>query len=92
MATKVSVFGQETEKKKGKPIEFVSYLDSDTEINFKEEDLCKPSQWDNVALITKKHNGVGMDLMLAYDNSMFKNGVLHEAVLYLGHWNDGFVE
>lgn len=87
--TKVSVFGQETEKKKGKPIEFVSYLYSDTEIENKIEDGLNPKDWNHLSLITKNHNWDGLDVILAYDSQEVP---INGGVIFLGHWNDGFVE
>lgn len=87
--TKVSVFGQETEKKKGKPIEFVSYLFSDTEFRDDIEEGMNPRDWGHLALITKKHNGDGLDVILAYDSDSVP---VTGGVIFLGHWNDGFVE
>ena len=90
--TKVSVFGQKTEVKKTlKPIEFVKCLNDD---NSFDDDVIntQPCDWSNVSLITTNHNGVGMDLMLAWDsNKVSKFGCPDGGTLYLGHLNDGIV-
>lgn len=87
--TKVSVFGQPTEQKELKPIEFVKCLYSDNDFS---EDF-NESEWDNVTLITRNHNGAGMDLILCYPNdNINKDGSVNKGVLYLGHWNDGVVK
>lgn len=81
--TKVSVFGQETEKKKGKPIEFVKVLSS-TELKIHSW-TAQPSTWDNILLLQRNHVE-GLDLIYAYQNGNECSNI------YLGHWNDGFVE
>ena len=82
--TKVSVFGQETEKKKGKPIEFVGILKTYPPY-FEDKFNGEPKDWDNVQLYCKNTNGY--DIILAWDDDNPKiNSV------FLGHWNDGFVE
>lgn len=84
--TKVSVF--KTEKKKGKPIEFVKWLDFYYQNqNFRkaltEDD--QPKAWGNVTLLQKQYHDSKYDLIFANDD----NG---NHCLFLGHWNDGFVE
>lgn len=84
--TKVSVFGQETEKKK--PIEFVKWLDFFYQNqNLKESTSIEdqPKEWDNVTLLQKEYHDSKYDLIFATDD----NGT---HCLFLGHWNDGFVE
>lgn len=77
--TKVSVFGQETEKEKGKPIELMEIITS-TKSFFPDN-----QKWDNLQLFEKGYFGYSGDLILAWDNDGQKG-------VYLGHWNDGFVE
>lgn len=92
MATKVSVFGQQPTKPNGlKKIEFVKFLNDDNSIVYNEH-IC-PKDWDNVSLVTKKHNFTDMDLMLGWYDNYYdeENKCISRAVLYLGHWNDGIV-
>jgi len=82
--TKVIILGQEPEKKKGKPIEFVK------RINMTGKDVRsvnEPSQWENVEVTCFNYQGSGYDLFFAYDGKDRKLGVA-----YLGHYNDGIVE
>jgi len=81
--TKVIILGQEPEKKKGKPIEFVTFLDNTLEMENAES---KPIRWDNIEVISFDYIG-NFDLFFAYLEGDRKNGVL-----YLGHYNDGIVE
>lgn len=86
--TKVSVFGQDTEKKKGKPIEFVKWLDFYYQNQNFRKVLTKedqPKAWDNVILLQKEYHNSEYDLIFAID----EDGT---HCLFLGHWNDGFVE
>ena len=91
--TKVSVFGEHpTEQPKElKKIKFVKFLSDDNSFDKVPIGL-SPSNWLNVSLITTNHNGVGMDLILAWDKKLNKQlGCPDKAVLFLGHWNDGVV-
>lgn len=83
MATKVSVFGQETENKKGKPIEFIEAL---SRSGGTIQDSYYPSEYENVVLYSKAKQSGHFDIILAYDSCRGKESV------FLGHWNDGFVE
>lgn len=82
--TKVSVFGQETEKKE-KKVSFI-YLLNPTgliqSINYSQ----KPENYDNVQLYRKSYHGADYDLILAWN----ENGTNRD--IYLGHWNDGVVK
>lgn len=69
-------------KKKGKPIEFDKFLCIDTFLSAR----TPPSKYDNIELISKGYNNQNQDLIFAYDSDR------SYGVLYLGHWNDGFVE
>ncbi len=80
--TKVIILGQEPEKKKGKPIKFVSYLSEHGRI---EKDALPPSEWDNIEVVSIQY-GDDFDLFFCYSQER-SNGVL-----YLGHYNDGIVE
>ena len=82
--TKVSVFGQETEKKKREiPIEFVKIISARG--NAALSGVYKPEHYDNVMLY-RKSNWSEFDLILAWDNIGYNRNI------YLGHWNDGFVK
>jgi hypothetical protein len=77
--TKVSVFGQETQKKKGNPIQFVKLINR-AGIAVKCQNC--PETYQNVQLLYK---GTKFDTMLVWDDG-------GEPTIFLGHWNDGFVE
>jgi hypothetical protein len=82
--TKCIVLGDNQEKPKSKPIEFTYWLEKDSltpKINF---DPLPPPNWDVIELISK---GKKLDIMYAYDDDLRTGGVI-----YLGKWNDGFVE
>lgn len=81
MSTKCIVLGQE-EKKELEKIEFVKALNRSFMIS---NASTKPSDWDNIELITKNYTYKKEDVMFAY-NECRRNGCL-----YLGHWNDGVV-
>ena len=81
--TKVIILGKEPEKKKGKPIEFKKYLESDLKIVGRP--LFNPSNYKTIEVIVRNY-AQNFDLFFAYNN-IRKNGVL-----YLGHYNDGIVE
>jgi hypothetical protein len=69
------------EEIKLKPIEFVKFLSSDVSLG---DDLSPPQTWKYVDLVVKNYTLDGLDIMLAYDNDKYNNGVL-----YLGRYNDG---
>jgi hypothetical protein len=79
--TKVSILGQEEGQKQGKPIEFIRYLEDDSGFHITS---ATPKEWRNVVLIQKKYGQ--FDLIYAYDKNP------GSGTLYLGHWNDGYVE
>lgn len=92
--TKVSVFGQEPaeQPKELKKIEFVKCLNDDESFDDDITSSIMPSSWLNVSLITKNHNGAGMDLILAWDSGLDKKlGCPIGGTLFLGHWNDGVI-
>ena len=70
----------EAQTPKKKPIEFVKYLDTE-DLQF-EKPSHKAENFINVKLL---HKGVGneLDLIKAWVNNE------HNAIIYLGHWNDG---
>lgn len=69
-------------KEHGKPIEFIKVI---TPRGYQNNPV-NPSRWGNIELLAKDHNG-DLDLMFAYDDDNRADGVL-----YLGKWNDGFVQ
>jgi hypothetical protein len=79
--TKVIVLGEQPIKKELKPIEFVKYLDSDSEFG---SNCTEPKDWKNIELICKNYFNK-CDLMFAYDNDR------QDGVLYIGTFNDGIV-
>ena len=91
--TKVSVFGQQpTETKELKKIEFVKVLNDDNSFDCVITEEIKPHSWSNVSLVTKNHNGVGIDLILAWEGGLDKKiGCPVGGTLFFGHWNDGVV-
>lgn len=80
MATKVTVFGQEEQKKELKKIEFVKVLEPTGE--FAKCDLT-PSDYDNVECISKEKGK--FDVFNAWYHKST------EKMIYLGHFNDGIV-
>jgi len=84
MATKCIVLGQPEQEKKGKPIEFVKALNNLSELVATKT---KPKEWVFIELLSKNYPH-GYDLMFAYYGERNSG----DRCLYLGHWNDGFVE
>ena len=79
--TKVIILGQEPNKEKKKPIEFIKVIHEEY---LKISEITHlPKDWANIELIVK---GKGYDIMYAYDHNRNKGR------LYLGHFNDGVVE
>lgn len=79
--TKVSVLGQANEEKKElKKIEFIRVMMNDLDFI---EALSKPTDYEDVILISKDMSRSGYDLILGRNAS--------GDMLYLGHWNDGVV-
>lgn len=76
--TKITVFGQEEEKKL-KPIEFVYFFD---DYGVKHAVDIQP-QWENATLLTCGK----YDFIFAWDDYPQDDGCV-----YLGHWNDGVVD
>lgn len=74
--TKVTVIGQQPEKKK---IEFVKLLGVDGWEGFGST----PNNWDNIVLLSRLGD---YDTMFAYNDSNPIDGCI-----YLGHFNDGVV-
>lgn len=79
MPTKVSVFGQEPEIKKLKPIEFKKMINVHGQLV---QAPAIPSTYENVQLLYK---GDKLDTILAWSQGV-------EPDIYLGNWNDGFVK
>lgn len=73
--TKVTVIGQQPEKKK---IELVKVLG----VNGWDLPQKEPCHWDNIVLLS---NLGGYQTMLAYDSNPI------DGCIYLGHFNDGIV-
>lgn len=88
MKTKVTILGQaEAVKPELKKIEFVKYLDK--ELDIKNVITIKPSDCDNIELISSDYKGTGFDLMFAY-NDGFRNGNYNNCI-FIGHFNDGII-
>ena len=82
--TKVSIFGQdEAPKPRRKPIEFVQVLALSGGTH---DTTTTPVEWDNVRLMIK-HCSNTFDVIHAWNDGMERGGCV-----YLGYWNDGFVE
>jgi hypothetical protein len=79
--TKVTIIGGATPIEKKKPIEFVKYIDVDTNPPVQ----ASTNMWNNIELICKDY-GDGCDLMFAYNNKR------EDGIAYLGYFNDGIVE
>lgn len=84
--TKVTILGEQPQKPKKKPIEFKKILNSELVIkNIDSRDY--PKNFNNIELISKKY-AKGLDLMFAYKDD---RNSFYDAVLCLGHFNDGIV-
>lgn len=81
--TKLIVLGEETQSKRGKPIEFESYLDHDLDFG---DTPANPNQYKYVELICRDYF-TGVDIMFAYDTPDDRGC----GTLFIGKWNDGFV-
>lgn len=79
-----TVLGEDVAVKKGKGIEFVKLVITDTQ-NIYDSSSVNPSSFKNIDVIKVNRNGV-FDIFYAYDNDRSLGS------LYLGHLNDGFVE
>jgi hypothetical protein len=88
--TKVTDLTQSV-KVERKPIEFVMFLNPDgilTEMFLNPDGIlteirCRPNEWDNLQRIAVGKN----DTIMAWDDCL-----PNERVIYLGHWNDGYVD
>jgi hypothetical protein len=81
--TVCTVLGEDVAVKKGKGIEFVKYVFSDSaEIK---NIVTKPSGFKNVEVVKYGERGC-FDIFYAYNDDRTIGGI------YLGHLNDGFVE
>lgn len=78
----VSLFGNKEEKKE-KPIQFVKYVDQESGEVLPSLGV-QPKNWENVSLLCERD--LGLDLMFAWGDDP------NDGCVYLGHWNDGFVE
>lgn len=81
--TKCIVLGENDDKRKGMPIEFVRLIYP----NEFSSEFGYPKRWDNIELIAKDYSS-GYDLMFAYDDDDLRGN----GACFFGHWNDGFVE
>jgi len=87
MKTKVTILGEEPQKKELKKIEFVKILMSSLKVEETEkepEHYHLPFEWANIILLHKNYGG-GLDLMFA------KSDDINDGCLFLGHFNDGVV-
>lgn len=82
--TKVTVLGENKTKKESKPIEFIYILNSSSLIF--DKTILDPSDFENIILICKSYTKESLDLMFAYEER------IDEGILFLGHFNDGFVK
>lgn len=87
--TKVIILGQEENKQTKKPIEFVKYFSSNYNIFDKIDLAIEPNKFRTIELITKDYTKDNLDLMFAYDDDRYD---IENAMLFLGKFNDGFVE
>jgi len=83
MATKVTILGEQPIEQEKKKIEFVYAINIFS--GEKEEAKISPCEWGNIELVKKDSRESGLDVMLAYHSKRV------DAVLYLGHFNDGIV-
>lgn len=87
MATQCIVIGDQQASQAKKLIKFELLLDSEVGDSGIVGAASVPKDYDFVELISKSESHEFYDLMFAYNGSKLCDGVL-----YLGHWNDGFVE
>lgn len=66
-------------KAERKPIEFVRHLDTDGMLTIS---CSSPNQWDNLQRIARGK----YDTIIAWDDDT------NNRAIYLGHWNDGYVD
>jgi hypothetical protein len=85
--TKTIVIGQQTSPKcNPKPIEFIKHLNCSWEFD---DYILSPRHYNYVELICKDYtNSSEGDLIFVYDNPKRRD----KGLLYIGKWNDGFVE
>ena len=91
MATKCIVLGQPEhgqpeQEKKGKPIEFVRRLIDSIDESRVEDTDDTPDNYENIELVSKSNSRHNYDLIFAYNDNRSLG------IIFLGHWNDGFVE
>lgn len=84
--TKCIIIGREQNIKKSKPIEFVKVLYNDMNNLDFNLPMTKPKEWENLELIRDSQTSNEYDIIYAYNN------LRNYGSLYLGHWNDGYVE
>ncbi len=93
VTTLAELTGGKTEQRKGKPIEFVHEVKTTNSPHFDSDELAEPKMFEHAALISKadKECLEVYDVIAAWDNTdTYNYGA--SPVIYLGHWNDGFVE
>jgi len=73
---------QEQTRLERKPIQFKKSI---TTRGIYEDASIKPNEFANIDLLVKDYFEANQDLMFAYNCKEY-------GVLYLGYWNDGFVE
>lgn len=84
--TKCIVIGEEATKKKSKHIEFVKAVTGRMSDVKYQTSVSEPHHFEYVELICPAFNSSFYDMMFAYDDNRKKG------TIFLGHWNDGFVE
>ena len=86
--TKTIVIGEVGQAKKRAPINFDKLLGEN--LKFESAEYCNPNDYKYIELVCRNYDGEGKgtDVMFAYDNPTNRSA----GVLFIGQWNDGFVE
>ena len=82
--TKTIILGEQ--KDGNTPIEFITFLTKDFEIEGVEF-LLKPSSYNFIECICKRYDG-DLDLMFAYNDAARRE----QGTLFIGKWNNGIVK
>jgi hypothetical protein len=80
--TKCIVLGEKPNDNNGEPIKFIYHFTRNIVVTTHTQ----PKSWDNIELICKAYEGSVLSLMFAYNDNR------HDGKMYLGCWNDGYVE
>lgn len=85
--TKTIIIGAVENERKGKAIKFTHFLETNKQILKATDECFTPNTFNYIELICKDYDEK-FDLMFAYYHPSDRT----EGILFLGQWNDGFVE